>query len=60
VLIASVAGALNNVVGPVIAGPIAVVGGAVILAGIGAIGLLGVRGGQVQSPVAGPSGAAAD
>jgi hypothetical protein len=60
VLIASVAGALNNVVGPVIAGPIAVVGGAVILAGIGAIGLLGVRGGQEQSPVAGPSGAAAD
>jgi hypothetical protein len=60
VLIASVAGGLNNVVGATIAGPIALVGGAVILAGIGAIGLLGVRARQAHAPVAGSNAAGAD
>ena len=59
-LIAMAAGALNNVVGATIAGPIALVGGGVVLLGIGAIGLLGVRGGQAQAPVTGPHVAAAD
>ena len=48
-LIAMAAGALNNVVGATIAGPIALVGGSVVLLGIGAIGLLGVRGGQADA-----------
>jgi len=48
-LIAVAAGALNNVVGAAIAGPIALVGGSVVLLGIGAIGLLGVRGGQADA-----------
>ncbi len=51
-LIAIAAGALNNVVGATIAGPIALLGGAVILLGIGAIGLLGVRSGQASAAVA--------
>jgi hypothetical protein len=52
-LIAAAAGGLNNVVGSAIAGPIALVGGGAVLLGIGAIGMLGVRGGQV--PVSGPA-----
>jgi hypothetical protein len=59
-LIAMAAGALNNVVGAAIAGPIALVGGSVILVGIGAIGLLGVRAGQTEPFVAGPRPAGAD
>jgi hypothetical protein len=51
-LIAMAAAALNNIVGPTIAGPIALVAAAAILLGIGAIGLLGVRGGQASAAVA--------
>ena len=51
-LIAMAAAALNNIVGAMIAGPIALIGGGAILAGIGAIGLLGVRGAQAQAAVA--------
>jgi hypothetical protein len=51
-LIAAAAGALNNVVGSAIAGPIALLGGAVILLGIGAIGLLAVRSGQASAAAA--------
>jgi hypothetical protein len=59
-LIAAAAGALNNVVGPTMAGPIALVGGAVVLAGIASIGLLGVRAGRAQTFVAGPGASGAD
>jgi hypothetical protein len=52
-LIAMAAGALNNVVGATIAGPIALVGGSVVLLGIAAIGLLGVTGGQARGAGAG-------
>jgi hypothetical protein len=51
-LIAMAAAGLNNLVGATIAGPIALVGGGTILLGIGAIGLLGVRGGQASAAVA--------
>jgi hypothetical protein len=52
-LIAMAAWALNIVVGAAIAGPIALVGGGVVLLGIGAIGLLGVAGGQARGAGAG-------